>query len=98
MREKGGLSNIMEAIQRLQSKHHEHIDVYGAGNEKRLTGEHETCDINTFRWGVSDRGASIRIPWQVSKDGYGYLEDRRPSANCDPYLVCHKLIETVCEK
>jgi glutamine synthetase len=96
MRETGGLSNIMKAIDRLQNKHLEHIVVYGEGNERRLTGEHETCDINTFRWGVSDRGASVRVPWQVDKDGKGYLEDRRPSANCDPYLVCHKLIKTIC--
>ena len=47
-------------------------------------------------WGVSDRGASIRIPWQVDKDKCGYLEDRRPSSNCDPYKVSRKLIETIC--
>ena len=50
----------------------------------------------TFSWGVSDRGASIRIPWQVDKDKCGYLEDRRPSSNCDPYKVSKKLIETIC--
>ncbi len=70
--------------------------VYGARNEERLTGLHETCSINDFRYGVSDRGASIRIPMQTSKDGYGYLEDRRPSANMDPYLVCAALVETTC--
>ena len=80
----------------LSHQHWDHIQVYGHGNEKRLTGAHETCDINTFRWGVSDRGASVRVPNQVASDGCGYFEDRRPSANCDPYLVCHKLIETVC--
>ena len=72
-----------------------HISVYGDGNAKRLTGQHETCPITEFRWGVSDRGASVRVPWQVEKDGKGYLEDRRPSANCDPYLVCHRLIKTI---
>ena len=66
------------------------------GNERRLTGKHETQTINTFNWGVSDRGASIRIPWQVDKDGKGYLEDRRPSANCDPYKVSKRLVETIC--
>ena len=76
--------------------HDLHIDVYGTGNEKRLTGQHETCPISEFRWGVSDRGASVRVPWQVSRDGKGYLEDRRPAANIDPYIVCHKLIETIC--
>ena len=56
----------------------------------------KTQTIDTFNWGVSDRGASIRIPWQVDKDGKGYLEDRRPSANCDPYLVAWRIIKTVC--
>ena len=96
MREEGGDYEIHNAIKKLAQNHHEHIEVYGNGNEHRLTGEHETCPITEFRWGVSDRGASIRVPWQVSKDGKGYLEDRRPSANCDPYLVCHKLIKTIC--
>ena len=54
-----------------KEKHQEHIDAYGMDNDLRLTGLHETCDINTFRWGVSDRGASIRIPWQVAKDNKG---------------------------
>ena len=96
MREEEGVDEIFKAIEKLEYNHREHIEVYGDGNERRLTGEHETCDINTFRWGISDRGASVRVPWQVSVDGKGYLEDRRPSANMDPYLVCHKLIETIC--
>ena len=70
--------------------------VYGPDNEQRLTGLHETCSIDEFRYGVSDRGASIRIPMQTAKDAFGYLEDRRPSANMDPYLVCSALIETIC--
>jgi glutamine synthetase len=82
----------------LAEKHHEHIAVYGAHNEERLTGLHETCDINTFRYGVSDRGASVRIPMNTDKEGKGYLEDRRPAANMDPYLVCAALIETVCSQ
>ena len=96
MREDGGDIKIGEAIEKLEPKHQEHIDAYGIDNDQRLTGLHETCDINTFRWGVSDRGASIRIPWQVEQDGCGYLEDRRPSSNCDPYVVSRKLIETIC--
>jgi len=96
MREEGGDYEIHNAIKKLAQNHQEHIEVYGNGNEHRLTGEHETCPITEFRWGVSDRGASVRVPWQVDKDGKGYLEDRRPSANCDPYLVCHKLIKTIC--
>ena len=96
MREEGGDDVIHKAIKKLKPLHQVHIDVYGSGNEKRLTGEHETCPITEFRWGVSDRGASVRVPWQVDKDGKGYLEDRRPSANCDPYLVAWRLIKTIC--
>ena len=96
MREEGGDLQIHAAIKKLGLHHDKHIKVYGSDNELRLTGNHETCDINTFKWGVSDRGASIRVPWQVSKDGYGYLEDRRPSANCDPYLVFNVMLDTVC--
>ena len=96
MREEGGDYEIHNAIKKLAQNHHEHIEVYGNGNEHRLTGKHETCPITEFRWGVSDRGASVRVPWQVDKDGKGYLEDRRPSANCDPYVVCQKLVETIC--
>ena len=97
MREDGGYEKIIEACEKLSENPQEHIDVYGYCNEKTLTGLHETCPINKFRWGVSDRGASIRIPWQVEKDGCGYLEDRRPASNCDPYLVSEKLVSTICK-
>jgi len=97
MREDGGDMVIHKAIKKLEYEHDEHIKVYGYGNEKRLTGLHETCPITEFRWGVSDRGASIRVPWQVSKEGKGYLEDRRPSANCNPYVVSWRLVKTICE-
>ena len=96
MREPGGIDAINAACEKLSKKHDEHIEVYGADNDERLTGLHETCSIKEFRYGVSDRGASIRIPMQTSNDGFGYLEDRRPSANMDPYKVCAILIETTC--
>ena len=96
MREEGGIDVIVDACEKLSKKHDEHIAVYGAHNEERLTGLHETCSIKEFRYGVSDRGASIRIPMATQNDGKGYLEDRRPAANMDPYKVCAKLIETVC--
>ena len=96
MREDGGINLIKLACDKLSEVHQEHIDAYGIDNDKRLTGLHETCDITEFKYGVSDRGASIRIPWQVERDGKGYLEDRRPASNCDPYVVSQKLIETIC--
>ena len=96
MRGNGGLKIIESACEKLGRKHEEHIAVYGAHNEERLTGLHETCALHEFRYGVSDRGASIRIPMDTANNGKGYLEDRRPSANMDPYQVCAALIETTC--
>ena len=74
-----------------------HLEGYGVGIEDRLTGAHETQRFDQFSYGVSDRGASIRIPWQVAKDGKGYIEDRRPNANADPYVVAALMTSTVCE-
>jgi len=73
-----------------------HIANYGVGIEERLTGQHETASYKQFSYGVSDRGASVRIPWQVAQEKKGYIEDRRPNANMDPYLVTKLIIETVC--
>ncbi|NND04893.1 MAG: glutamine synthetase [Saprospiraceae bacterium] len=74
----------------------EHIDVYGADNDKRLTGAHETQSIDKFSFGVSDRGASIRIPIAtVENDWKGWLEDRRPASNADPYKVAARIVKTV---
>jgi glutamine synthetase len=96
MRGDGGYDEILEACEKLSKNPQEHIDAYGQDNDQRLTGLHETCSITEFRYGVSDRGASIRIPWQVKRDKKGYLEDRRPASNCDPYVVSQKLIKTIC--
>ncbi len=74
----------------------EHIKVYGAFNDQRLTGLHETQSINEFSYGVSDRGASIRIPIATVESGWkGWLEDRRPASNANPYEVAARIIKTV---
>jgi len=74
----------------------EHIEVYGADNHLRLTGKHETASIHDYSYGVSDRGASIRIPlYTVQKGWSGYLEDRRPNSAADPYKVAARIIKTV---
>jgi glutamine synthetase len=96
MREDGGMKVIEAVCKKLERFHKEHIAVYGADNDKRLTGKHETCSINQFRYGVSDRGASIRIPMATANNGKGYLEDRRPAANADPYKIVTALLETTC--
>jgi glutamine synthetase len=84
------------AAESLRDRHDLHIENYGANIDRRLTGDHETCSYKDFKVGVSDRGASIRIPWQVAQDGKGYIEDRRPNANVDPYVVCYLINEGVC--
>lgn len=91
-----GREAIAAAVDALSKKHQEHIKVYGAGLADRLTGDHETCDINTFKAGTADRGCSIRIPLPVEQKGYGYFEDRRPGANADPYLVAARISATIC--
>jgi len=96
MREKEGYSEIISAIEKLKQKHAEHIKVYGTGNDRRLTGKHETASINEFSYGVANREASVRIPWTVKNDGCGYFEDRRPASNMDPYIVTSKIFETTC--
>ena len=82
---------IETAIDRLSKHHIRHIKAYdpneGKDNERRLTGLHETSSIHDFSAGVANRGCSIRIPRECAEQGYGYLEDRRPSSNCDPYSV-----------
>lgn len=87
---------IIEACEALGKNWEEHVHNYGFGIEHRLTGLHETAPWNEFSYGVSNRGASVRIPWQVEKDGKGYIEDRRPNANCDPYVVTRLITNTVC--
>ena len=88
MRSEGGEEYFKSIFAHLESRHDLHIDGYGELNHERLTGLHETQDIETFSWGVADRGASIRVPTSTFKDGWkGYLEDRRPASNCDPYSV-----------
>jgi len=76
----------------------EHIAVYGEFNDERLTGKHETASIHDFSYGISDRGASIRIPIITVEKGYkGWLEDRRPASNADPYKVASRIVQTVLE-
>jgi glutamine synthetase len=96
MREEGGKELFDEIFRVLKSNHQKHIEVYGSDNEKRLTGKHETQSIDKFSWGVSDRGASIRIPQSTVKNGWrGYLEDRRPASNACPYKIAKQLTESL---
>jgi len=97
MREEGGLAVIEKVCKGFGKFAKEHIEAYGEGNELRLTGKHETCDMHTFKFGVADRGCSIRIPRETQRAGKGYMEDRRPAANCCPYKVCTRMMLTTCD-
>jgi len=94
MRNAGGYTEIISAIEKLKVKHSEHIAAYGEGNERRLTGAHETAPITEFSYGVANRGASVRIPRTAEASGCGYFEDRRPASNMDPYVVTSKIFKT----
>jgi glutamine synthetase len=94
-RNKNGLKCIYKYIDRLSKKHAEHIHVYG-DNSQRLTGTCETSDFHTFSFAGGDRGASIRIPSSVLKAGCGYLEDRRPASDADPYRVIAAIFSSAC--
>ena len=94
-----GYDAIITACESLgadQEKVLEHVNQYGFGIQDRLTGLHETAPWDVYSYGVSDRGASVRIPWQVEVDKKGYIEDRRPNANVDPYVVTRLLVNTCC--
>ena len=92
--DKTGLEYIDDAIRKLKSKHREHMEVYGNDNHLRMSGEHETSSYHVFSDGVANRGASVRRGHDTIKNKRGYFEDRRPSSNCDPYLVTGKIFET----
>ncbi|MEM3061958.1 MAG: glutamine synthetase beta-grasp domain-containing protein [Nitrososphaerota archaeon] len=97
MRDANGLNMIYHVIRKLEKKHMEHMEIYGEHNDERMTGLHETARYDTFTYGIANRNASIRIPVDTVRNGRGYIEDRRPAANCDPYLVTAKILETVME-
>jgi glutamine synthetase len=96
MRATGGYAACVAAAESLGTRVKEHIANYGVGIEDRLTGAHETAHWSKFSFGVSDRGASVRIPAHVARDKKGYIEDRRPNANVDPYVVARLITETAC--
>ena len=96
MRGNGSKTLFENILNKLSEHHPEHMAVYGENNSERLTGTHETSNISDFSWGIGDRSASVRIPKSVVRDGYnGYMEDRRPGSNMDPFLVTSVLARTI---
>ena len=95
MRTAGNKETFIQICEEFSKHIQEHIAVYGADNDQRLTGLHETQAIDKFSYGEYDRGASIRIPIGTIDDGWnGRLEDRRPASNADPYKVAAVIIKT----
>ena len=96
MRDIGGKHLFYEICDTLGEHHEEHMVVYGKYNHERLTGLHETQHHSKFSYGISDRGASIRIPIHTVENNWkGYLEDRRPSSNLNPYAVTSRVVKTL---
>ena len=95
MREPNGVTFIDEAIKKLEKSHAKHMKHYGVNNNLRMTGQHETASYEQFTYGVGSRGSSIRIPTTTHIERYGYLEDRRPASNIDPYVATALIFETI---
>jgi glutamine synthetase len=96
MRENGTEELYSTMCDKLGEVHQDAIANYGSDNDQRLTGLHETQKITDFSYGVSDRGASIRIPiYTVEHNWNGYLEDRRPASNADPYKIINHIVGTL---
>lgn len=98
LREQGGEPYFMKLMDAFEKNCNEHIAAYGPDNHLRLTGLHETQSIDKFNWGVANRGASIRVPHSFVNNGYkGYLEDRRPNSQADPYKIVSRILKTIQE-
>jgi glutamine synthetase len=98
LREKGGKDYFLALMEAFKRNVTDHIAVYGPDNHLRLTGKHETAAIDSFSWGVADRGASIRVPHSfVNNDYRGYLEDRRPNSQGCPYQIASQILKTIAE-
>ena len=95
MRNEGGYDYFTAIFNSFGSRHEDHIKDYGSNNNLRLTGEYETQSIDKFSWGVSDRGASIRVPQDTAKEWKGYVEDRRPGSNADPYKIINQIVQSL---
>ncbi len=98
LREEGGKEYFDKLMAAFDKNKEEHIAVYGPDNDQRLTGLHETQSIDKFSWGIADRGASIRVPHSFAKNDWkGYLEDRRPNSQGDPYAIAARILQTIAE-
>src|ERR1035437_354313 len=89
----------IDMCKKLEATHKEDIKIYGLNNEHRLTGKNETSSMTSFGWGIGDRTKSIRIPSSIEDpNAIGYIEDRRPASNANPYLIVDRILETICQE
>jgi len=95
MRNEGNEEYFMALFNAFESRHNDHIKSYGSQNHLRLTGQFETQSIDKFSWGLSDRGASIRVPQDTANEWKGYVEDRRPGSNADPYKIISEIVKSL---
>lgn len=97
MREGSGGEGLFDAIIfEMRRNHKDTMLSYGTDNRMRLVGSYETAEYDSFSAGIGSRGASVRIPNSVARNNWnGYMEDRRPASNCDPYRVVNELIKFI---
>ena len=96
MRETGGKEYFDKLMAAFEKNCEEHIAAYGPDNHLRLTGLHETQSIDKFSWGIADRGASVRVPHSfANNDWKGYIEDRRPNSQGNPYAIASRILKTI---
>lgn len=95
----GGMKYIEDMMAKFAAKHELHISLYGEDNHLRLTGKHETSSCTKFSYGTGNRAASFRIPTSTTAaNGKGYIEDRRPASNIEPYVVASIIFDTACNE
>ena len=96
LRETGGKEYFEKLMAAFDKYKDEHIAAYGPDNHLRLTGLHETQSIDKFNWGIANRGASVRVPHSFVNNNYkGYLEDRRPNSQANPYRIVSRVLKTI---
>ena len=82
-RESGGYAVIIQHMEKLKLQHDKHIKAYGEGNERRLTGHHETSSMQTFSYGVANRGCRcIPSPFTTSCIICSSRSRQRPNSTC----------------
>ncbi len=97
MREVGG-KDYFEALMKAFEKNSRgpHRSLWSGQPHAPDRQARDAPSIHQFSYGVADRGASIRVPHSFVNNGYkGYLEDRRPNSQGDPYQIASQILKTI---